>query len=290
MTSPLVAAVELGGTKCFAIMARGATILERVRVDTGPPAATLAGLNAVIARWPRPAALGIAAFGPIALDRDRPGWGRMLATPKPGWAGADIAGAFAALDVPVALDTDVNAAALAEGRWGGARGLATHAYVTIGTGVGVGLVVEGRAAHGLLHPELGHARLRRAPGDGFAGVCRWHGDCVEGLASGPAIAARAGMARPPPGHPVWEHVAADLAELVALLLLAVAPARIAFGGGVGWGERAHLLPRVAGAARRRLAGYLPPDIDPARVVAPAGLGEEAGPLGAVALALAAVGG
>lgn len=289
MTAPIVHAIELGGTKCVASLAHGSDIAESARVPTTTPAETLAALAAVLARWPAPNAIGIASFGPVMLTRDHPHHGRILATPKPGWAGADLMGALARPGVPIALDTDVAAAALAEARWGGSVGLATHAYITVGTGVGVGLIAGGRPVHGLLHPEAGHLMLRRAPGDRFTGSCPFHGDCIEGLISGPAIVARAGGAPTPPEHPLWGHVAHDLGELVATLLLVAAPERIAVGGGVGWGERAHLLPAAAAAAAARLGGYLPPHIDPARILAPAGLGEAAGPLGAVALALGALG-
>ncbi len=290
---PLVAGVELGGTKSIAVLARGTQIVAEVRVPTHAPAQTLDALAKAVEEWDEIAAIGIGSFGPIAVDKRAQDHGRMQATPKPGWAGADIIGPFRARGVPIALDTDVGAAALAEGRWGAARGCDTHAYVTIGTGIGIGLVANGATVHGFLHPEFGHLRVRRVPGDAFAGTCAWHGDCLEGLASGPAIAARAGRSAAdlPADDPVWELVAADLAEMVAALLLAVAPQRIVFGGGVGLGQAAHLLPRIRAMTTLRLNGYLPIEraggID--ALIVPAALGEQAGPLGTIALALVALG-
>jgi len=291
--TPLVAGVELGGTKSIAVLARGPEVLDEVRLPTLGPGETLRALAAAVERWPDVAAIGVGAFGPIAVDARAPDFGTMQATPKSGWAGADVLAPFRTRGLPLALDTDVGAAALAEGRWGGARGCSTHAYVTVGTGIGVGLVANGATVHGFLHPEFGHLRARRVPGDTFAGICAWHGDCVEGLASGPAIAARAGR----PGaelaaeDPVWLLVADDLAEMLCALLLATAPERIVFGGGVGLGQAAHLMPRIRAATALRLNGYLPVERAGGleTIIVSAILGDRAGSLGAVALALATLG-
>jgi fructokinase len=293
---PLVAGVELGGTKCLALIARGNQILQRLRVPTTQPAETLAALSDAIAGWQREpgaiAAIGVASFGPVELDPARAGYGTILATPKPGWAGADVRGHFAGrFAVPTAFDTDVAGAALAERRWGAGVGADVLVYLTIGTGIGGGVVVGGRAVHGLLHPEIGHVRVRRAAGDGFAGLCPFHGDCLEGLAAGPAIAARAGQAGDtlPADHPVWGLVADELAELMTLLLLTLSPERILFGGGVGTSS-ALPLARIRARTASLLNGYLA-RVDPAeleRVIRVAGLGDDAGPLGAVALALDAL--
>jgi len=289
----VVAGIELGGTKAIAVVATGTVIHERVRIPTGAPGPTLAALRDQLLAWREGgydvAALGIASFGPVGLDPARADYGHITTTPKPGWAGTDVVGALAdGLDVPVAFDTDTDGAALAEGRWGAARGCATHVYLTIGTGVGGGVVAEGRPLHGLVHPEVGHLRVRRRPGDRFAGVCPYHGDCVEGLASGPAIAARAGAPAEtlPAGHPVLADVAAELGELLAALVLVVSPQRILLGGGVGHG-RADLLDPIRGATTSALGGYVA-DFDAATVIAHPALGDDAGPLGAVALALAAL--
>ena len=186
------AGVELGGTKCVAMLARGPdAIVTRETVPTTTPDETLAKLADILRTWERPAALGIASFGPLDLAQ-----GRMAATPKPGWAGADILGLLSkAAGVPAAIDTDVNGAALAEMRWGSGQGMDDFAYITVGTGVGVGLVANGQATRGFGHSELGHIRVARLAGDSFAGSCPFHGDCVEGLAAGPSLKARAGRRR-----------------------------------------------------------------------------------------------
>ncbi len=286
---PLLAGIELGGTKAIALLARDREIVAQASVPTTTPEATLAAIEnwlvAAKAAHGDFAALGIASFGPLGLRRDGEGHGGITATPKPGWSGTPLLSRFAALGVPMALDTDVNAAALAEGQWGGAIGCDTHAYLTIGTGVGAGIVAHGQPLHGLVHPEFGHVRVRRLPGDDFAGSCPFHGDCLEGLISGPALARRAGgdPARLPVDHPLWARVAADLAEALALLLLIASPQRILIGGGVGIGQ-AQLLPMVRAGVAERLAGYLGPAAARDDLIATATLGAAAGPLGAIALA------
>ena len=279
----LLGGVEIGGTKCTALVAHGRDIVDRIDLPTTDPAATLAALAGWLAQHDI-AALGIASFGPLGLDPARADYGCITTTPKPGWAGCDLLAAFAALAVPAAIDTDVAGAALAEGRWGAAQGCAVHVYLTIGTGIGGGVVVDGRAVHGRIHPELGHVRVRRQPGDSFAGICPYHGDCLEGLASGPAIAARTGTAAHllPPDHPVWPAVAAEIAELCALLVLTLSPQRISIGGGVGMGQPQLLAPIRAHVADL-LGGYVD-GFDPAAFIGPPGLGDLAGPLGAIALA------
>lgn len=286
----LVAGIELGGTKCITVIARGRDILDRVRVDTTRPEATLPEMAAAIARWQArgdsPAAIGIASFGPLSLDPAAADFGCLTTTPKIGWAGADLLAPFRRFGVPIAIDTDVNGAALAEGQWGAAQGCRNHVYLTIGTGIGGGAVIDGTPMRGLMHPEMGHIRVPRAPGDSFAGICPYHGDCLEGLASGPAIAARAGVSaeKLADDHPVWDRVGDEIGALAAQLLLILSPERILIGGGVG--GRAALLPRVRAATARLLAGYLAP-CTPERletlIEGPA-LGADAGPLGAVALA------
>jgi fructokinase len=289
---PLVAGVELGGTKCIAVLARGPAIIAEERVETGGPEPTLARLRELLRGWQLTApiaALGIASFGPIILDPADDHFGRLLATPKPSWPGVDVTRLADGFDGRIAIDTDVNAAALAEWRWGGGIGLDMLAYLTIGTGIGGGLIAHGRPVHGVLHPEMGHVRVRRIAGDDFPGVCPAHGDCLEGLASGTAVAVRAGMPADalPPDHPVWQLAGDYVGAMLASLVLIAAPQRILIGGGVGLGQ-----PRLVAAARAKLAGQLNgfinrPALNEAidSYVAPAVLGDRAGPLGAVALAL-----
>lgn len=286
-----VAGVELGGTKCIAVLASGREVLDEARFPTTTPAETLGALSTVLRRWRDErgvAALGVASFGPLELDERSEDFGRLVTTPKPGWSGADLTALSRELDAPMAIDTDVNGAALAEGRWGAAQGLRSYAYVTVGTGVGVGSIVDGRSIQGLGHSEAGHLRIGRRAGDGFAGICPYHGDCVEGLASGPALAARAGR----PGEtlteddPAWDGVAHALGALLHNLALTTAPERVLIGGGLG--GRPHLLAKVRRALIESLAGYATGDRIAAGIetyVQAPGLGDRAGPLGAVALAL-----
>jgi fructokinase len=284
-SSPLLAGVELGGTKCICILGRGPDdIVETVELPTEQPDATLAAIRAVLDRW-RYDALGIASFGPIDLDPASATFGSLLATPKPGWSGADLRGLTG--DRPWTIDTDVNGAALAEGLWGAAGGLRSWAYITVGTGIGIGSIVEGRALRGLGHSEAGHMRIP-AGADGWAGVCLFHGNCVEGQASGPAIAARAGRpgAEIAADDPVWGLTADALAALCHNLVLTTLPERILMGGGVGMGQP-QLLPLIRAGLVSSLGGYgvaatLAERID--GYLVPPALGAMAGPLGALALA------
>lgn len=294
--APLLAGIELGGTKIIAVLGRGGGVLAREAfATTADPAACLAVAIDRIVRWhgEQPlAAIGIASFGPIAVDPRSTRYGQMLDTPKPGWRGFDVLGAVrGAIGVPLAIDTDVNAAALAEGQWGGSAGCRVHAYVTIGTGVGGGIVVDGQPLHGFLHPEIGHMRVPRVAGDAFGGACPFHGDCVEGLVAGPALAARTGLAGADiaDDHPVWGNVAQELGDFFANMLVSFAPERIALGGSVLLG-RPLLLAAVRAVVAHRLAGYLPAtDVAPETRIALATLGTDAGPLGAIALAGRALG-
>jgi fructokinase len=292
---PLLGAVELGGTKCVCLIGTGPDdVRMRVSIPTGTdPAATLRQvqeeLRHGISTHGPVAALGIASFGPLDLDRHSPTYGSITSTAKPGWRNTPVAAILAnAFHVPIGFDTDVNGAALAEGRWGAARNLADFAYVTVGTGVGVGLVVGGRPVCGFTHSELGHIRIARTPRDRFAGACVFHGDCVEGLASGAAIAARMGIPaeRVAVHDPVWELVAQALAQLLHTLVLTTAPRRILIGGGVAEG-RPELFPRIRSLLVESLNDYLDLKRLIGRidhyVVAP-GRASLAGPLGALALA------
>lgn len=285
---PLVAALELGGTKCVAMLASGpGAIHDEVRVPTTRPEETLAALEAVLDGWRGFAAIGIASFGPISIDRQSRDYGEITSTPKPGWANTDVARRFAArYDVPVGFHTDVVGAALGEARWGAGQGLDALAYVTVGTGIGAGLIAHGQPVDGLTHAELGHIRVPRLGDDDWGGVCPYHGACIEGLASGPAIAARTGLKGEdiPADHPVWDSVVGALATLMGTLTLTGVPRRIVLGGGVLVGNP-HLLPRLRAATRSTLNGYVArPELeDMDTFLVPAALGANAGPMGAVVL-------
>lgn len=294
MNTP-VAAVELGGTKCVCVLGSGPEdIRAQERIATADPASTLARIETVLESWRSEhgafAAIGIASFGPLDLRPGSATYGFIKATPKPGWSHAEIAGRLARrFAVPVSIDTDVNGAALAEGAWGAARGLKNFAYITVGTGVGVGLIVNGAPVFGCAHAEMGHIRVQRMVGDEWPGGCSFHGACVEGLASGPAIEARVGVRADliEPHHGVWTSVGHAIGQLLHTIVLSTAPERIVVGGGVMNTQR-HLYARVRDELRRSLNGYV--EIDEVRAgiegyVVPPGLGELAGPLGALRLAL-----
>jgi fructokinase len=292
----VVAGVEAGGTKFVCAIGTGPDdVRAETLVATSTPAATIAralDFFTTHARTMPFAALGIASFGPLDLDPRSPTYGSITTTPKPGWADTDLVTAFRKpLGVPVAIDTDVNGAVLAEHRWGAARDVATALYVTVGTGIGGGALVDGRPVHGLGHPEMGHVRVPRDATDGFRGVCPYHGDCLEGLASGPAIEARWGRAPAtlPADHPAWPLEARYLALGLVNLIAALSPERIVLGGGVM--RAPNLLARVRASVVELLGGYVPApavarDLD-RYIVSPA-LGERAGLLGAIALAHEAV--
>ncbi len=281
--------VELGGTKSVALLGQGpAAIRDEFRVPTGSAEETLGRLAERVAGWQREVAvgaIGIASFGPIDLDPRSPRFGRMRATPKPGWQDADVLAPFRGLRVPLALDTDVNAAAIAEGHWGAGRGLSDFAYITVGTGVGVGSIVAGQSVRGGGHSEAGHQRVPRLAGDAWPGACPFHGDCVEGLASGRAIGSAFGASGPiPQDWPGWQRAVEALALLIHNLVLTTAPRRVIIGGGVMEGQP-WLLHALDTRLKASLAGYahaadLPPDF-----LCPPELGPRSGPLGALALGL-----
>ncbi len=286
------AGVEIGGTKVVVAFGSGpGDLSDRIRIPTTTPDQTIGAV--VRALEERAAvhgldAIGVATFGPVRLDARAADYGRILSTPKPGWSDADLLGPLQALGLPTALNTDVTGAALGEGRWGACAGLSDYAYVTVGTGVGVGLVANGAPVRGALHPEVGHLPVRRDPlRDPFPGACPFHKDCLEGLISGPAIAARLG--RPgetlSPDDPVWDLIADYLAQMVATLTYVAAPQRIVLGGGVG--QAGHLQARVRQRVKVWLGDYLPELRSPEAIqayVAPPALGENSGVLGAIVLA------
>ena len=280
--------IEAGGTKVLlGICDAHGTISARHRIDTTSPDVVLGeAIDWFQAHLPHPIAIGIASFGPLDLSRGSPTWGHVTRTTKAGWSGADVAGPFArALGCPVGIETDVNGAALAEARWGAGVGHDSLLYLTIGTGVGGGFVSEGRLLHGLSHPEMGHIRVPRHPDDAqFAGVCPFHGDCLEGLASGPAVIARWGHSLSDLGedHPGAAMIAWYLGQAVCSFQAVMDPARIVLGGGVM--ATPGLLAMVRTEAAKAGGGYFAGD--PAEAVVAPGLGSDSGLLGALAVALA----
>ena len=293
-TGPLCGAVEAGGTKFVCTVGTGpGDMREHARFPTLTPDTTLQEtlnfFRAAESRHGTIEAIGVASFGPIDLHLDSPTFGYITSTPKPGWANVDIAGTIRdALGVPVGFDTDVNAAALAEWRWGSAQGLDTFIYLTIGTGIGGGGLVNRRLMHGLVHPEMGHVRIPHdVEIDPFAGVCPFHGDCLEGLASGPAMNAR--WLQPaeqlPDDHPGWQLEARYLALALVNFICTLSPQRVVIGGGVM--SKAQLYPLVRRQVLELLNNYVrAPQILQGiddYIVAP-WLGAHAGVLGALALA------
>lgn len=255
----LFGSIEGGGTKF--VCAVGVTPDDLRDVTTFPtttPGETLDRAIALLSGHGSLDAIGVAMFGPVDLQRSSATYGSVLATPKPGWSGAEVVTPLReAFGIPIGFDTDVNGAALGEGRWGAGRGLETFLYVTVGTGIGGGGVIDGQPMHGLVHPEIGHLRIPRHPDDLFAGSCPFHGDCLEGLASGPALAERWGRSTENLGSDVAlavEIEAHSLGHAMANLVLTVSPERIILGGGV------MKLPGLLDATRRQmlesLAGYV----------------------------------
>jgi len=292
----MVAGVEAGGTKFVCAVGTGPDdVRAEARITTTTPEETLRRVVTFFTEQASQtplAALGIASFGPVDLDPRSPSFGSITTTPKAGWQQVDLIGPLhRALRVPIAFDTDVNGAALAEHRWGSAQGVRALVYVTVGSGIGGGALIDGRPVHGLVHPEMGHQRVPHDRArDPFAGVCPHHGDCWEGLASAPALAARWGQ--PPEtlsdAHPAWELESDYLALGLANIVLVLSPERIVLGGGVM--SRASLWPLVRTKLRAVLNDYvstpaLRESIE-SYLVRPA-LGERAGVLGAMALAIIA---
>ncbi len=290
----LFGGVEAGGTKFVCAIGAGPDeILAQTEFPTTTPDETIGRAVAFFEDHSVSiAAVGIGSFGPVDPDPPSATFGTITSTPKTGWQNVDILRRIqSSLGVPAAFDTDVNAAALGEHRWGAAHGLDTFVYITVGTGIGGGALVEGNLLHGLMHPEMGHFPVRHDRAhDPFPGVCPFHGDCWEGLASGPAIEARWGELGEtlPDDHPAWELEAHYLALGLTSIICVLSPQRIILGGGVM--ERTFLFPMIRSQVRDFLNGYvqvpaITQDID-AYIVPPA-LGGRAGVLGAIALAMRA---
>lgn len=295
----LFGGIEAGGTKFVCAVGTGPdNVRDEIRYPTTTPEASIGKaldfFRGVKAQGATLRAVGIASFGPVDPDPRSPTFGYVTTTPKSGWAHTDFAGPIReALDLPVGFDTDVNAAALGEGTWGAAQGLDTFMYLTVGTGIGGGAMVEGRLLHGVMHTEMGHVRPPHdREADPFPGLCPYHGDCLEGLANGPAIEARWGQRAEtlPPDHPAWPLEARYLALGLVNYVLTLCPQRIIMGGGVM--QQAHLFPMIRRDVQALLNGYLqvPEILDEIDAyIVPPGLGDRAGVLGAIALARRALG-
>ena len=276
--------IEAGGTKFVCAIGSAPDAIEaRTRIPTTTPAETLDHVTRFFAEHAPVAAFGIGSFGPVTVDPLSPRWGHFGPTPKAGWPDADIVAAVRGFGVAVGLDTDVTAAMLGEARWGAARGTRTACYFTVGTGIGGGPIVDDHAVHGASHPEMGHFFPKRHPDDTFPGLCPSHSDCIEGLASGPAIHARwgASLSDLSPDHPAHGIIAFYVAQLAVTAVAVLAAERVVFGGGVL--ATPGLLDRVRDEATRLSAGYFLGAPIAERIVA-AGLGGDAGIAGAMVLA------
>ena len=287
----MLGGIEAGGTKFVCGIGTGPEDLRTEQFPTSTPEVTL---RQVIEFFQQNAgseleAVGIGSFGPVDLDLASPSYGHITTTPKPGWAGFDLAGTVArGLNVPVGFDTDVNAALLGEARWGAAQDVTHALYLTIGTGIGGGAMIQGQVVHGLVHPEIGHLRLPHDwAKDPFPGICPYHGDCLEGLACGPAMQKRwnAPAATLPLDHPAWPLEAHYLALALVNLAVTLSPQRILVGGGVM--QQPHLFDMIRAEFAELMNGYVQhPDVLTGleQYIQPPGLGSRAGVLGSLVLA------
>lgn len=288
----LIGAIEAGGTKFICgVGNEDGEILDRISFPTETPEETM---QQAVAYFKNVGveAIGIGSFGPLNMDESSLTYGHVTTTPKPGWGGFDFVGAIKRhFPIPVGFDTDVNAAAFGEVKWGAAQGLDSCVYYTVGTGVGVGVYAEGKLVHGLVHPEGGHVLTRRHSEDVFEGLCPYHGDCLEGLAAGPAIEKRWGVkgSALPTDHLAWEMEAYYLGQAIAGVILLLSPKRVILGGGVMHQEQ--LFPLIRREVRKSLNGYVAaPEILEAMdsYIVPPGLGDDAGLCGALALGIKAL--
>jgi len=292
--TPLFGGIEGGGTKFVCAVGTGPDdIRAETRFPTTAPEETLGRAVDFFKKQEKElgtlSAIGFACFGPLDPDPASPTYGHILPTPKPGWTNADVVGLLrSSFDLPIIFDTDVNGAALAEERWGAARGCNPVLYLTIGTGIGGGVLVNGKLLHGLIHPEMGHIALPHdRVKDPYAGNCPFHGDCFEGLACGPALEKRWGAPAETfaPDHPAWDLEAEYIAQALASYSFTLSPQRIIIGGGVG--SLGHLLPRIQQKTQQYINGYIQSYIILEHIesyIVNPGLGNRSGMLGAIALA------
>ena len=287
----LYGALEAGGTKMVcAIGDENGKLIRQTRIPTTMPNETMSKIIEYF-KEERIEALGVACFGPVDLNRESPTYGYITSTPKKGWTDFDIVGCLKdALGVPIGFDTDVNGSLLGEVTWGCAKGLTDAVYITIGTGIGGGVLSGGNLLHGMMHSELGHMLLSPEPEDTYPGGCPFHTACFEGLASGPAIEARYGKkAYELTDKPeVWELESKYIAKALVNIILTLSPQRIILGGGVMHQEQ--LFPLIRNKVRDYLNGYIRAagleDMD--TYIVPASLGDDQGIMGALKLAALAV--
>lgn len=287
-----IGAIEAGGTKFVCGIGNEHGEIENCeRFPTEQPEQTLEKVTAYF-HDKQVEAIGIGCFGPIDVDPASASYGHITTTPKSGWLDFDLVGTMKRVyDVPYGWDTDVNAAALGEATWGAAKGYESCVYYTIGTGIGVGVYLEGRLIHGLVHPEGGHILTRRHPEDHYAGKCPYHGDCLEGMAAGPAIEDRWQMRGDtlPADHQAWQFEAYYIAQAVTNSILMLSPKKIVLGGGVM--QQSHLFPMIREEVKRNLNGYVSAEAILSKIedyVVPPGLGNDAGLCGALALGIQAL--
>lgn len=283
----LIGGIEAGGTKfvCAVGNERG-EIFEKISFPTSTPSETIAKVVEFF-RDKDIEALGIGSFGPIDPNKESSTYGYITSTPKPYWNNYNILGELKKyFDIPMEFDTDVNGAALGELKYGAAEGLNSALYITVGTGIGAGAVVEGKIINGLLHPEMGHIYIKKHEKDEYRGCCPFHKDCLEGLASGPAIERRWGMKGIdiPKDHPAWDMEAYYLAMALVNYILVLSPEKIIMGGGVM--NQAHLFPMIRKYVKELLSGYVVKkeilkNID--EYIVPPKLGNNTGVIGAIAL-------
>jgi fructokinase len=289
--SRLFGGIEAGGTKFICSVGSGPYDLVTERIPTTTPVETLDRVISFFHAQPSISALGIGSFGPLDLDPSSPTYGYITSTPKPGWAFTDVTGTLKrSLNIPVIIDTDVNVAALGEYKWGAARGLTDFIYLTVGTGIGGGGMVNSKLMHGLVHPEMGHIRVPHdISRDPYPGCCPFHNDCLEGLASGTAIEQRWKQRGEtlPFDHPAWQLEAQYLAFAINDYICTLSPQKVILGGGLM--EHTQLFPMIRKNVLQLLNGYIRTGEIMDRIdsyLVPAGLARQSGILGAVALALA----
>ncbi len=290
----LYAGIEAGGTKfiCGVGDSEG-SIIDQIQFPTTTPDETMPQVIQFLQQHPDIVAIGFGSFGPICLDKLSKDYGKIMKTPKLAWQYFDVVHYLQQYfpDLPVGFDTDVNAAALGEKTWGAAKGLSDVVYITVGTGIGTGIISNNKMVHGLTHPEAGHIRVMRSEHeiDGFTGICPSHQNCLEGMASGPALNSRwqvPSCSSFPENHIAWEIEADYLAQALVNYILIVSPQKIIFGGGVM--KQSQLFPKIYKRVQALLNGYISHPLIEENInqyIVPAALGGNAGLKGSIALAL-----